>query len=174
MANVDCARGLIPWENCPNSIRAPLDASTSTVQIGDALRKASDGYYDVSAATELIDAIAMEYHATGTAGDIEAIPVRSGARFKIQTVTGTAFTQTMVGNNCDLVKGSGTDIYSDDEANIASTGTGEAQLRIVDLANMEGNALGAHADIIVEINEHYMSGYTVSGDAETVPGPDGV
>jgi hypothetical protein len=124
----------------------------------------SDGNWNVCAAGETIDGVSLSYHLTGTAGTINVITDYK-QKYSIQTVTGTDFTQTMCGNNCDLVKGSGTGIISDDEADISTVATTTYGLRMVMLDPVVGNALGAHAKIIVQVNEHGLSRFTESTDA---------
>lgn len=172
MANRDEPKGMIPWADCPPPTYVDVAADCASFQIYDALTWSSDGYFDPAAAGNSIDAIALEAHTTGTAASILAVKTKPGAQFKMQTVTGTDFTQTMCNNNCDLVKGAGAGLYSDDEADISGVNTTTAQLRIIKLAPLTGNALGEHADIIVEVNENYMTKYTEATDGSRL-GPSG-
>jgi hypothetical protein len=78
--------------------------------------------------------------------------------FRAQTVTGTAFTQAMIGGNADLTVSAAGGItgQSATEINISSVVATTANTRIYGLINDPENALGEHADIEVIILEHIL------------------
>lgn len=78
--------------------------------------------------------------------------------FAVQTVSGTAFAQTMVGSNCDITATAG-DAATGQSAMELGIGTivaTTAQCRILGLIPRGDNALGEHADVEVMFLEHLM------------------
>lgn len=76
--------------------------------------------------------------------------------YKVQCVTGTAFTQAMVGANADHVgtSGSSTTGQCTSELAIGTLTTSDGGWRILRLIDEPNNALGEHAKVEVLCNEH--------------------
>lgn len=74
----------------------------------------------------------------------------------------TTIAVTAVGNNTDIVVGSGDTAtgMSGMEIDASGVGTGTAQCRIVQLYQKAGNAVGASAEWLVYFNEHEFSSTT--------------
>jgi len=168
MANLDAALGFQPYkarkgEDTPTQYK--LLSTNATIRIGDVVKIHTDGYVDRAASGgEEGDAIGIssEYraNAAGATAATSKILVWDcpTLRLKVQTVTGTAFTAAMVGDQCDHSAAAGTDIYSADELNIGSlAGDGNtAQFKILELAREPNNTLGAHANVVVQFAEHFL------------------
>lgn len=154
MANVDAPKGMVPWRNIISITTYNIDAAANTIQIGDAVVKEADGGINLATAGDgnQILGAAAEYHLTGTAGEIDVYD-SPDQEYVMQSQTGDTYAEDQDGFNCNLVKGSGTDIYSDDELDLGNAATTSTfQFRVVKMAPIAGNAAGAHAKLVVKIN----------------------
>lgn len=168
MANPDAVLGFQPYrarkgEDTPTQYK--LLSTNATIRIGDVVKIHTDGYVDRAASGgEEGDAIGVsaEYraNAAGATAATNTILVWDNPflKFKVQTVSGTSFTQAMVGDQCDHVAAAGSDIYSGDELNIASLigDAGTAQFKILGLAREPNNTMGTHANVVVQFAEHFL------------------
>ena len=82
------------------------------------------------------------------------------ALYEMQTASGTALTEAMIGNNADIVVSAGSTAtgLSGIELDLTTVGTGSAQIRIIQLLNGRGNEYAEHAKVICMINEHAYKG----------------
>ncbi len=181
--NVDNPNGFTPSRHLKGGvIRAneyPIaSAYAANIFTGDAVIQTTDGVIEVAAAgnTNQIGIFAgvewtaadgeqkfSRYWPTGTVtkGSANAkayVFDDPDIAFAVQTVSGTAFTQAMVGGNSDLVAGAGNTAtgQSGFELNIGTVATTTAQYRILGLIPRGDNALGEHADVEVMPLEHLL------------------
>lgn len=163
MANVDAPYGLKPAEPGAHVGHYSCDASAVTIRIGDVVLMETDGYVNLNTPgtkPEDVIGVAASYHAAGAVGDIDVWDDPTTV-FMGQTVSGTDFTQAMIGDCCDHVSSgklaaTSTHPISQYELNIGSlAGDGaSAQFFIIGKVNRPDNALGAHCDILVRFHEH--------------------
>lgn len=80
--------------------------------------------------------------------------------YEAQCTTGTALTQTMIGNNADITATAGDSATqrSKHSVDLATATANTAQVRILGLAKAPGNALGDSARIECLLNEHLLRG----------------
>jgi hypothetical protein len=185
MANVDRPNGLrpvkhltgAPYNGQANKYYIPSTDGTA-VFVGDAVKSAGSA-----------DADGIPTVAQAAAGDairgvvVGVIPVTSSSTiyreastsryvlvadspdilFEIQEDSGGgALAATDVGNNADIVVGSGstTTGTSGMELDSSTKNTTSAQLRIVELIQTADNAIGTNAKWLVKINEHELTSTT--------------
>ena len=163
MANADAPYGFLPAEPGAHVGHYSCDASAATIRIGDVVIMETDGYVEIltpGTKPEDVIGVAASYKAGATAGDL-AVWDDPTTVFRAQTVTGTAYAQSMVGDCCDPVSAgklsaSSTNPNSDWEANIGTlAGDGaSAQFFIIGKVQRPDNALGAHCDVLVRFHEH--------------------
>ena len=168
MANPDAALGFQPYrarkgEDTPTQYK--LLSSNVTIRIGDLVTLDSNGYVDcATSGGEESDVIGVsaEYraNAAGATAATNTLLVWDNPflKFKVQTVSGTSFSQAMVGDQCDHVQAAGSDIYSGAELNIASLigDGGTAQFKILGLCREPNNTMGTHANVVVQFAEHFL------------------
>lgn len=170
MANLDAPRGFWPIRNLNGDSVFPTNAyymtAASTIYVGDAVQMANTGLVLAAAAsTENIVGVAAETITSPASSTSTKIMVYDSPHtvFGVQTVTGTSFTQTMVGNTAVLTAtaGSATNGHSLMEAGIgtvaASISASVAQMKILRLIERVDNALGEHADIEIVWAAHQNS-----------------
>lgn len=153
-------------------------ALASDIFMGDIVVLKSDGYLDKGAATDtnIIGVFAgcrwtdtdgtprfERRWPTGTVtkGSAEAYALvydDPNTVFEAQCTTGTAFTQTMIGNNADITATAGDTATGQSKHSIAIAGAGAAtaQIRILGLIDRPDNALGDAARVECFINEHLL------------------
>jgi hypothetical protein len=182
MPNVDNPNGFWPSRHLQGGIiRANeyeiADAYASSIFSGDVVKLATTGYIQVAAAgdTNLIG-VFQGVQWTATDGEVKfsrywpaSTSVKTGTKIKafvyddpniafaVQTLSGTAFTQAMIGGNCDIKAehaGSTSTGQSGMEADIATVVTTTANLRIIKLIDRPDNELGTHSKIEVFLLEH--------------------
>uniref|UniRef100_A0A6M3KXB0 Putative structural protein n=1 Tax=viral metagenome TaxID=1070528 RepID=A0A6M3KXB0_9ZZZZ len=163
MANADAPYGFLPAEPGAHVGHYSCDASAATIRIGDVVMLETDGFVELNTPgtkPEDVIGVAASYHANGTAGDLDVWDDPTTV-FRCQTVTGTDFTQAMVGDCADAVssaKLSATSTHpnSQYELNIGTlAGDGaSAQFFIIGKVQRPDNALGAHCDVLVRFHEH--------------------
>ena len=154
MANIDAPKGMVPWRDIKSITTYNIDADASTIQIGDAVVKEADGGINLATAGDdnQIIGSALSYHLTGTAGEIDVCDAPD-QEYVMQSQSGDTYAETQDGLNCNLVKGSGTEIYSDDELDLGNAATTSTfQFRVKKMAPIAGNAAGEHAKLIVVLN----------------------
>ena len=181
MPNVDNPNGFIPSRHLKGGvIRASqyqiASGSAGPICSGDAVILTADGVILVATAgaTNLIGVFGgVEWtaedgeckfsrfwpNATVTKGGAPAkayVYDDPDIAFAVQGASGTAFTQNMVGANCDITITAGSVVtgQSAHEATIGTLVQTTAQLRILGLIPRADNALGEHADIEVFMLEH--------------------
>ena len=168
MANPDATLGFQPYkarkgEDTPTQYK--LASANNTIRIGDPVLITTAGYIDcASTGGEEGDVIGVsaEYRAAaaGATAATNTILVWDNPylKFKVQTVSGTSFAQSYVGECCDHSFAAGTDIYSGCELNIgAVVGDGNtAQFKILGLAREPNNTMGLHANVVVQFAEHFL------------------
>lgn len=183
MANLDTPNGFRPFvQRNGGSVRFSshhriLGTYGTKIYSGDVVRLANTGYIELASPgdTNLIGVFAgCQY--VNALGEFQFSPywpapgsVLSGTEvearvyddpgltFIVQTATGTAFTQTMCGNNADFISThAGSDVYGvgGQELDISAAAAPTANFRIHGLWRALGNALGEHAKVIVSFNEH--------------------
>jgi hypothetical protein len=86
-----------------NPVRVRLDASTSTVNVGDMLAKGTAGYYQQVAAGGIAEGVAMQYStAPGSDGDKEILmDISQESVYEYPADTGTV-TVALIGLMCDV------------------------------------------------------------------------
>ncbi len=162
MANVDSPRGLSPIQTKqggpPRLVKYTKDNSASAIYIGDAVKLEADGYVAAAAAGNALLGVAGNF---STASKTDSVWVYDDPDtvFSVQDDgAAVASAQTHVGNNADVVAGTG-DVdskLSGHELDISGVTTGSAQLRVLGLHKVVGNAWGSWARIAVQINEHQL------------------
>lgn len=188
--NVDSPFGFQPYiqgggGRIQYSDRYRIDPTYGTkIYTGDVVHLANTGLIEIAAAgdTNLIGVFGGCRFIT-TLGDVQFSPfwpapgaVLAGTevianvyddpnmQFIAQTATGVAFAQTHVGNNVDFIAThAGSDVYGTgrQELDLASPGSGTANFRILALASdWLRNALGEHAKVICQFNEHLLKSAT--------------
>lgn len=163
MANVDAPYGLKPAEAGAHVGHYSCDASAVTIRIGDVVLMETDGYVNLNTPgtkPEDVIGVACSYHAGAAAGDISVWDDPTTV-FMGQTVTGTDFTQAMIGDCCDHVSSgkigaTSTHPNSDYELDIGTLATdgASAQFYIEGVIIRPDNIIGAHCDILVRFHEH--------------------
>ncbi len=189
MANADRAQGFRPMRHLTggvirNNEYQILTSGTTgyndNIFSGDVVKLNTDGTIERAAAgdTNLIGIFdGVQYVASDgsivfSRNWVASTGVKTGSQIKalvyddpnityyVQTATGTAFTQAMVGSNGDFVAGTGVAStgQSADELDISAVGSATANFRIIALVDEVNNALGEHAKVEVRFNEHvYLS-----------------
>lgn len=185
MANIDAPRGLrpvkhldgSPYNGAVNRYYVPSSDGTA-IYIGDAVKSA--GSADANGVASVAQAAAGDA-IRGVVTGVEAVTDESliyraasteryvyvadapDLVFEIQEDSdGGALAVTNVGNNADIVVGSGstTTGLSGMELDSSTAGTGSAQLRILGYVQRENNEVGANAALLVVINEHELKSTT--------------
>ena len=167
MANVDYAHGLMPITLGARIKRYGVDSSNGTrIGMYDPVALDNDGMCSKAAATGVILGVVvgvfsklrvpLAYLATGTEGFLDVMDDPK-ALFVIQEDASATSSATYIGNNCDLSTAScsTTTGVSTVELTIDGITASTAQLRMMALWGDPKNAWGNHADIIVQINEHF-------------------
>ena len=184
MANVDGPRGFMPWTQPGGNVSCELltidVGNASAMFIGDLMVKEADG--SIAAATagagNYVDGAILALY------DTNMVPVSSLAtttvgfalcatdpeqRFIAQddgTVTQLALADR--GTNVDMINthgGSTFNYRSGMEIDSSTTAAGATgQLRLLQLAPVQGNAIGANAKWIVKINYHHAVQGTVGAE----------
>ena len=107
------------------------------------------------------DALASVFSETGTA-DYVFINVDPNQLYTIQEDSdGGALAIEDTGQNIDLIPGTGSTVTGISAMEIdsdASKGTATAQLRLINILEKPGNALGTNAIWVVKLNEHELGG----------------
>jgi hypothetical protein len=179
MPNVDAPNGLrpvkhldgSPFSGTANRYFVPATDSTA-IFVGDAVVSAgsadADGIPTVaqaSAGGNLLGVVvgiepetdeSLNYRAASTARYV-FVADSPDVVFEIQEDSdGGAIAATAVGNNADLVVGSGSTATgtSGMELDSSGVGTAAAQLRILELAQRPDNEIGTNAKWLVMLNEH--------------------
>lgn len=185
MANVSSIAGAVPKRSLiggagVNRTGEYLIASATAHNIftGDFVKMLDTGYIDVATAGDTILGVFAgcsfldnsgvpggrwsPYWPTGTAttGSVAAVAYiidDPWAIFEIETDATNAFALTNVGNNADFVAGAGNSTTGNSgfTLDLSSPGSGAANLRIVRLSPVPGNAFGVSAKVEVLINEHF-------------------
>lgn len=183
MANTNAPNGFRPVRHLSggthrlNEYRI-ASALASDIFTGDIVVLKSDGYLDKGAATDtnIIGVFAgvrwtdtdgtprMERRwpsGTATKGSADAFALvydDPNTVFEAQCTTGTAFAQTMVGNNADITATAGNTSTGQSKHSIAIAGAGSAtaQIRILGLVDRPDNELGDSARVECLINEHLL------------------
>jgi len=170
MANTDAPRGFWPLRNLDGGqdfrTKKYLVAASQTIYPGDVVDITSAGNTTVAAADAGVSVIgiAATYVASIASSTSQTIMVYDDPNivFGVQTVTGTSYAAAMVGATCDHVAGSGstTNYISGHELDISALNTSNAamQFMILGLIDRPGNAVGAHADVEVVFNQHFLKG----------------
>ncbi|MBU0959738.1 MAG: hypothetical protein KKB31_07365 [Nanoarchaeota archaeon] len=165
MANRDAPRGLVPHQTTqggpPRIGTYNKDALAAAIYIGDAVILEADGNVAVySTGGGNLLGVSAEYVTASTAKSNFKVYDDPFTLFRIQDdATGlTASTQSSVGNNADILATAGnqTTKLSKQELDISGHTAGVAQLRIVGLYNVPGNAWGSWSELLVTINEHVL------------------
>lgn len=162
MANSDFPSGLEPVRHKSGGEIRPtkrtLNAANTAIGLFDPVVLDSGGTVNISTSGARLLGVSAEKKAASAGGDI-LVYDDPAIIFKVQTASGVDFAQTHVGNLADLntTAYSSTTDRSQVEVNLATVGTSSGQLRILELVKRPDNALGAHADILVEIYEHELS-----------------
>ena len=185
MANVDRVNGLrpvrhldgSPYNGAANTYFIPASDNTA-VFIGDAVKSAgsadADGVATVAqaAAGEAIRGVVVGVKPVTAESPIyrEASTARyvmvadaPDLVFEVQEdAVGGALAATDVGNNADLVVGSGSTATgrSGMELDSSTKATSTAQLRIIGFAQRPDNEIGDNAKVLVTINEHELKSTT--------------
>lgn len=159
MANTDTPHGFDPV----GSIRGPFpkgaDPTTTAFFMGDLVQAANGGYVDPAAAgdTSLVGSSVGYMATTATQGDDLMVYDDPDQHFRAQTVTGTAPTVTIIGNQCNHVAGTGSSVtlLSGHELDISTTdATTGFGIILLDFVSQEDNdATLAHAEMICMIHE---------------------
>jgi hypothetical protein len=182
MANIDNPRGARPVKRAdggPVNVanKWKVDSSNGTaIFLGDFIKLESDGYCAPAGAGGNILGVCVgvlgdygdlsrRYLPASTAGDI-LVCDDPWTIFEIQEDSGGgAMAFTNIGNNCDIVAGSGstTTGISAHEIDSSDAKTAVAQLRLVALAPRADNEAGTNADWWVLINEHAFTDVALAG-----------
>ena len=182
MANTDKPFGLRPIGKVGQnrdaqglSEYAVAASISTTIYQNDPVKMVSSGTIEVAAATEVLlgSLNGVFYTDSSTSKPTWANHAISGnaatdivafvsddpyQRFEIQS-DGTV-AQTNIGNCADLdmsVSGSSANYISGAQASATMANTA-AQLKIIALSKAADNAFGANANIVVQINEHFLNG----------------
>ena len=182
MANIDNPRGARPVKRMDGGSvnvanKWSVDASNGTaIFIGDFVKLENDGYVAPAGAGDRILGVCVGvlgdygdltrlYLPASTAGDIMVCD-DPWTIFEVQEDSdSSALAVTNIGNNCDIIAGSGstTTGISAHEIDSSDAKTAIAQLRIVALAPRDDNAIGDQADWWVTINEHEFNSVDSTG-----------
>ena len=182
MANIDNPRGARPVKRLDGGSavvtnKYSVDSSNSTaIFIGDFIQLESDGYVAPAGAGGNIigvclgvlndyDNLKRRYLPASTAGAI-LVCDDPWMIYEVQEDSGGgAMAFTNIGNNCDIVAGSGstTTGISAHEIDSSDAKTAVAQLRLLAISPREDNAAGTNADWHVLINEHAFNDVALAG-----------
>ena len=158
MANSDTPHGFtVMAPVCPLQPYS-VDASNGTAFfIGDHTIMESDG--NVAPSTDGSETVGIgattSVLAASTAGTV-LVHDDKDQRFYVQGVSGTAATQTMIGNASDtsVSAGNANTNISGHELLISTLSTSVGQWAIHDMLALVGQTLAEHAEIVVKPNEH--------------------
>ena len=182
MANIDSPRGARPVKRLDGGSavvtnKYVVDASNGTaIFIGDFIKLENDGNVAPAAAGGNIlgvcvgvlddyDNLTRRYLPASTAGNI-LVCDDPWMIYEVQEDSvGGDLAHTNIGNNCDLVAGSGstTTGISAHEIDASDAKTGIAQLRLLRISPRDDNAIGTNADWHVVINEHAFNDIGMEG-----------
>lgn len=162
MANRDQAIGFRAYDGVKRARLYDIDATT-TMFINDLLNMENDGYPDQAAAadTNIIGAVQSYRTSSAVAGTI--LVYDDPEQLYLAQADGSDFSgQTVCGNNCDIIVGTGSSTtgLSAMEIDSSEVTAGAANIHLLRKVPTTDNAWGANVDMICSIYEHM---YTTAG-----------
>lgn len=150
MANADRPRGFLPV----GDFKVRKYKAGAAIVPGEFVRLSADGYVDPVAAGETIRGLAMSL--AKVEGD-EVMVIDDPNQYYVGQADGSDIdAQTDIGQACDVLATGENTTYNAARMEIdSSTISGsDGQLKIIDIQDRVDNALGAQADVIVQIHEY--------------------
>ena len=170
MANVDIANGFNPTGMIYGLGRYALDASTSTASFrNDLMMMISDGNVEPATANQTVTLGSLQGTTSASTAQKALVAASTAAtvlisahpdqRYIAQDDASDTSAETYIGNNADIVAGSGNTTTGLSGHEIASSDkkSATAQIRLIDIQRRGDNAFGANADWLCRINEHFYA-----------------
>jgi hypothetical protein len=170
MANVDIANGFNPTGMIYGLGRYETGTAIATAIFkNDLLSMLTSGYVRNVVATETVTVGAVMGTTAASTAQKALVPASTAATVLISDDPGqkyiaqddgdgTALTRAEIGSNCDVIAGAGntTTGLSGHEIDGSTNGT-TGQIRLLDIQRRGDNAIGANADWVCRINEHFYA-----------------